>query len=82
MLQRQTDGRPEWRVFTANTFVVGYSPETAPKHLAEAPRDAAIVRKSEEVLDDAAFAKGHAARAGLRARAKGIAPAALFRPSR
>jgi FAD binding domain len=69
-------------VFTANTFVVGYSPETAPKHLAAAPRDSAIVRKPEEVLDDAAFAKGHADRARLRAQAKGIATAELFRPIR
>jgi len=69
-------------VFTANTFVVGYSPETAPKHLAAAPRDVAIVRKPEEVLDDAAFAKGHADRARLRAQAKDIATAELFRPSR
>ena len=69
-------------VFTANTFVVGYSPETAPKHLAAAPRDVAIVRKPEEALDDAAFAKAHADRARLRAEAKGIATAELFRPSR
>ena len=69
-------------VFTANTFVVGYSPETAPKHLAAAPRDIAVVRKPEEVFDDAAFAKEHADRAGLRAQTKGIATAALFRPRR
>jgi hypothetical protein len=69
-------------VFTANTFVVGYLPETAPKHIAAAPRDTAIVCKPEEVLDDAAFTKGHADRAGLRAKAKGIAAAELFRPSR
>ena len=69
-------------VFTANTFVVGYLPETAPKHIAAAPRDTAIVCKPEEVLDDAAFTKGHADRAGLRAKAKGIAPAVLFRPCR
>ncbi|WP_334512454.1 hypothetical protein [Bradyrhizobium sp. AZCC 1693] len=68
-------------VFTANTFVVGYSPETAPKHLA-APCDIAVVRKPEEVFDDAAFAKEHADRAGLRAQAKGIATAKLFRPRR
>ncbi|WP_156435775.1 FAD-binding oxidoreductase [Bradyrhizobium lablabi] len=69
-------------VFTANTFVVGYSPETAPEHVAAAPRDVATARKPEEVLDDAAFAKGHADRARLRAQAKGIATAELFRSSR
>jgi hypothetical protein len=69
-------------VFTANTFVVGYLPEKPPKHLAAAPYDMAIVRKFEEVLDDAAFAKEHADRIGLRAETKGIAPAALFRPRR
>jgi hypothetical protein len=69
-------------VFTANTFVVGYSAETAPKHLAAAPRDVAIARKSEEVMDDATFAREHADRIGLRAEAKGIARTALFRPNR
>ena len=69
-------------VFTANTFVVGYTPDTAPKHLAllAAPLIAAIVTsKPEEELDDAAFAKGHADRAKLRAEAKGITAAELFR---
>ena len=68
-------------VFTANTFVVGYSPETAPKHLVAAPRDMSIAGKSEAVLDDAAFAKERADCAVPRAQEKGIASARLLRPS-
>ena len=45
-------------IFTANTFVVGYLPETAPKHIAAAPRHTAIVCKPEEVLDDAGVYQG------------------------
>ena len=69
-------------VFTPNTFVVGYTPDSAPKHLAllVAPdRDATITGTPEEELDDAAFAKGHADRAKLRAQAKGINAVNLFR---
>lgn len=69
-------------VFTPNTFVVGYTPDSAPKHLAllVAPdRDATITGTPKEELDDAAFAKGHADRAKLRAQAKGINAVNLFR---
>ena len=66
-------------VFTANTFVVGYTGQSAPKHLAAAPRDVAVARKPEEVLDDAAFAKERADSAVSRAKAKGIE---IIRPSR
>jgi hypothetical protein len=69
-------------VFTANTFVVGYTPDTAPKHLAllaAPPGGVTSTSKPEEELDDAAFAKGHADRAKLRAQAKGITAAELFR---
>jgi hypothetical protein len=69
-------------VFTANTFVVGYSPKTAPKSLAAAPPDVAIARKPEEALDDAAFSEGHTDRARLRAQAKGIDAAELLLPIR
>jgi hypothetical protein len=67
-------------VFTPNTFVVGYKPEAAPKHLAAAPpATVAAGSKPEPALDDAAFAKGHADRARARAEAKGIPSAGLFR---
>jgi hypothetical protein len=56
-------------VFTANTFVVGYEPSRAPKHLALPDTQ---VNKPEEVLDDAKLTKGHAALAKQRAEAKGI----------
>jgi len=69
-------------VFTPNTFVVGYTPESAPKHLAlnvaQATEDT-INGQPEEVLDDAAFTKGHADRAKRRAQAKGIDATNLFR---
>jgi FAD binding domain-containing protein len=54
-------------VFTANTFVVGYTHDTARKPVAllAAP-------PPEQKLDDAAFTKGHAERARRRAEAKGI----------
>ncbi len=66
-------------VFTANTFVVGYEPATAPKHL-HWPATAAGGATSEpgEKLDDATFVQGHADRAKSRAQAKGIT-AELFR---
>jgi hypothetical protein len=69
-------------VFTANTFVVGYSPDTAPKHvasLAAPPEGVTGTSRPEEQLDDAAFTKGHAERAKLRAEAKGITTANLYR---
>jgi FAD binding domain len=72
-------------VFTANTFVVGYTPATAPKHLASLaapPGGVTGTSKPEEELDDAAFAEGHADRATLRAQAKGITAADLFRSDR
>jgi hypothetical protein len=40
------------------------------------------VRKPEEVMDDATFAKEHADRVESRAQTKGIAEGDLFRPSR
>jgi len=68
-------------VFTPNTFVVGY-PDSAPKHLAlnVAPvTKATITGEPEEVLDDAAFTKGHADRAKQRAKEKGIDVTNFFR---
>ena len=62
-------------VFTPNSFVVGYTPDGAPEHLAlhVAPvNEATSTGQPEEVLDDAVFTKGHAGRAKLRAKAKGI----------
>ncbi len=59
-------------VFTANTFVVGYTDKTAPKHVAAAPPAIAATREPGKALDDAAFAKENADRAVLRAREKGI----------
>jgi hypothetical protein len=62
-------------VFTPNTFVVGYTPDSAPKHLALpiAPVDeATVIGQPEDVLDDAAFTQEHADRAKQRAEAKGI----------
>lgn len=59
-------------VFTANTFVVGYTGETTPKHVDAAPSDTAMARKPGDLLDDAALAKEIADRAVLRAREKGI----------
>ncbi len=61
-------------VFTPNMFVVGY-PDSAPKRLTlnGAPvTEATITGEQEEILDDAAFTKGHADRAKRRAEAKGI----------
>ena len=67
-------------VFTANTFVVGYAPETAPKHLAALPTPSVTsASKPEQELDDAAFAKGHTERAKARAEARGISTDHLFR---
>lgn len=66
-------------VFTPNPFVVGY-PETAPKPVAlpsAPPGGATAAGKPEQKLDDAAFTKGHADRAKLRAEAKGITTAKL-----
>jgi hypothetical protein len=70
-------------VFTANTFVVGYEPATAPKrpHLSATPAGGAT-SEPEEKLDDATFVKGHADRAMIRAQAKGIPTAELFRTGR
>jgi hypothetical protein len=59
-------------VFTANTFVVGYTDKAAPKHVAAAPPAIAATREPGKALDDAAFAKENADRAVLRAREKGI----------
>jgi hypothetical protein len=69
-------------VFTANTFVVGYSPETAPKHLAAGASRCSCRAQARRGVDDAAFAKGARRPRRLRAQAKGIATAELFRPSR
>lgn len=68
-------------VFTPNTFVVGY-PDSAPKHhtLNVAPiTETIITGEPEEVLDDAAFTKGHADRAKQRAKEKGINVTNFFR---
>ncbi len=68
-------------VFTPNTFVVGY-PNSAPKSPAlpvKSVDKATTTSKPEDVLDDAAFTKGHADRAKLRAQAKGIDAAKFFR---
>ena len=56
-------------VFTPNTFVVGYEPNSAPKHLALPDMQ---VNKPEEVLDDAVSTRGHVERAKQRAQTKGI----------
>jgi len=64
-------------VFTPNTFVVGYTPETAPKHLAVVTAPTTV--KPEQKLDDKALTKGHIDRAKSRAEAKGISAAELFR---
>ena len=62
-------------VFTPNSFVVGYEPNSAQKHIAlpvTSVNEATMPGEPEEVLDDAAFTKGHADRAKRRAKAKGI----------
>jgi|GEM_PF-2535418 len=69
-------------VFTCNTFVVGYTPDTAPKHLTVLPTPPSGVittNKPEEQLDDAAFVDGHRDRARKRADEKGINADELFR---
>ncbi|HAV76748.1 MAG TPA: hypothetical protein DCX53_05270 [Anaerolineae bacterium] len=69
-------------VFTPNSFVVGYTPKSAPKHasLNKAQIDEAeIFGQSEEVLDDSMYTKGHTDRAKLRAKAKGIDVTEFFR---
>jgi len=60
-------------VFSPNSFVVGYTPDSAPDN-EETTRG-----QPEELMDDAVFTKGHADRAKLRAQAKGIDTAKLFR---
>ncbi len=62
-------------VFTPNSFVVGYEPNSAPKHIAlpvTPVNEATMPGEPEEVLNDAALTKGHADRAKRRAKAKGI----------
>ena len=69
-------------VFTPNTFVVGYTPESAPKHLSlnnAQNKEAETSDQPDEILDDAMFTKGHAERAKLRAQAKGIDVTKFFR---
>jgi len=66
-------------IFTANTFVVGYTHQTAPKHLAASPGDAAIAPQAGEIPDDETYARARAAAAVLRAREKGIATIQLLR---
>ena len=66
-------------MFTPNSFVVGYTPDSAPKRLAAPVNEATITGQPEEAMDDAAFTKGHADRAKIRAKAKGINVAKFFR---
>jgi len=69
-------------VFTVNTFVVGYTPDTAPRHvamLAALPADAMTTSKPAGELDDVAFAQGHADRARKHAAERGINSDRLFR---
>ncbi|HEX5807838.1 MAG TPA: FAD-binding oxidoreductase [Anaerolineales bacterium] len=69
-------------VFTPNTFVVGYMPDSAPKHLVlpvARVNEASIPGQPDEKLDDASFTAGHADRAKRRARAKAINTAKFFR---
>lgn len=69
-------------VFTPNSFVVGYTPDSAPAHAAlpgALDKGSTIPGRFEGELDDEVFTEGHADRAKQRAQAKGINTDNIFR---